>query len=184
MAIFWTSAGHAQAYAETVHCLSIHWNWVFSIHYNEILKLPHRVDTYRQSNDDEWRNSFMLVLKSCGQFFWILTKRKWNHFLITHFGKERWPGTKVATPGLMGLFGGSRVKANMAEFSVECSGDSKVWTEQNSSKILLNSSMAPRLKEIKQEINDSSLILDVISFLLFPQASEQVRILIYQKWSI
>lgn len=54
----------------------------------------------------------------------------------------------------------------------------------NSSKILLNSSMAPRLKEIKQEINDSSLILDVISFLLFPQASEQVRILIYQKWSI
>ena len=40
---------------------------------------------------------------------------------------------EVAPQGLMGLFGGTQVKANMAEFSAEChsvdSGDSKVLTE-------------------------------------------------------
>ena len=35
----------------------------------------------------------------------------------------------------MGLFGGTRVKTNMAELSGECSGDSKVLTEQNSDKV-------------------------------------------------
>ena len=35
----------------------------------------------------------------------------------------------------MGLFGGTRVKTNMAEVSVDCSGDSKVLTELDSNKV-------------------------------------------------
>ena len=35
----------------------------------------------------------------------------------------------------MGLFGGTRVKTNMAEVSADCSGDSKVLTELDSNKV-------------------------------------------------
>ena len=57
-----------------------------------------------------------------------------SRLLIAHFGKEWWPGDEVAPQALMGLFGGTQVKTNMAELSAEChsmdcSGDSVVLTE-------------------------------------------------------
>ena len=44
------------------------------------------------------------------------------------------PGNEVAPQAVMGIFGGTHVKTNMAEFSaeshgVDCSGDWKVLTE-------------------------------------------------------
>ena len=71
----------------------------------------------------------------------------------------------------MGLFGGTRVKTNMAEFSaechsVDCSGDSKVLTELDSNKIkvtVLDNQKSREVRRIQRRVQLFQYIYDVVN---------------------